>query len=209
MVSLIKSRNRHWRYKTLLITFLIHNLYCNYMDALWAPRCKMMSEAVWIFVCPANTCVTFCRNHSAMSWSTLKEEPFSPCCADFSDCVRTLRDSTQQRLFWPWNFCTVAALCTGRQVVLVFFLRSFVIEMTVNTCVLFVFSRVEHMWNIYTVGSCLGWFYDDSLLQPLSIWTEHSRLVVHHCHNWSILSVLSALLPLFQCASVSSFSILV
>jgi hypothetical protein len=33
--------------------------------------------------------------------------------------------------------------------------------------------------------------------------------VVHHRHNKSILSLLSVLLTLFQCASVSSFSILV
>jgi len=52
-------------------------------------------------------------------------------------------------------------------------------------------------------------FYDDSLLRPLSSRTEHSRLVVHHCRNSSVLSVLSALLALFRCACVSYFSILV
>jgi hypothetical protein len=54
-----------------------------------------------------------------------------------------------------------------------------------------------------------GSFYDDSLLRPLSSRTEHSRLVVHHCSNSSVLSLLSALLALFRCACVSSFSILV
>ena len=51
-------------------------------------------------------------------------------------------------------------------------------------------------------------FYDDSLLRPLSSLTEHSRVVVHHCRNSSVLSVLSALPALFRCACVSSFSIL-
>jgi hypothetical protein len=32
--------------------------------------------------------------------------------------------------------------------------------------------------------------------------------VVHHCRNSSVISLLSALLALFRCASVSSFSIL-
>ena len=59
------------------------------------------------------------------------------------------------------------------------------------------------------VSFCDGSFYDDSLLRTLSSRTEHSRLVVHHCHNSSALSVLSALLALFRCACVSSFSILV
>ena len=45
-----------------------------------------------------------------------------------------------------------------------------------------------------------------SLLQPLSSWTEHSRLVVHHCRNSSVLSLL---LVLFRCACVSYFCILV
>jgi hypothetical protein len=52
-------------------------------------------------------------------------------------------------------------------------------------------------------------FCDGSLLRPLSNRTEHSRLVVHHCRNSSVLSLLSALLALFPCACVSSFSILV
>ena len=51
-------------------------------------------------------------------------------------------------------------------------------------------------------------FCDDSLLWPLSSRTGHSWLVVHHFRNSSILSVLSALIALFQCACVSS-SILV
>ena len=54
-----------------------------------------------------------------------------------------------------------------------------------------------------------GLFYDNSLLRPLSCRTERSRLVVHHCRNSSILSLLSVLLALFRCACVSYFSILV
>jgi hypothetical protein len=54
-----------------------------------------------------------------------------------------------------------------------------------------------------------GPFYVDSLLLPLSSRTENSRLVVHHCRNSSVLPLLSALLDLFRCARVSSFSILV
>ena len=42
-------------------------------------------------------------------------------------------------------------------------------------------------------------FYDDSLLRPLSSRTEHSRLVVHHCRNSSVLALL-------KCAS-SSFPV--
>jgi len=71
-------------------------------------------------------------------------------------------------------------------------------------------------WVLYNVVAmysrvsfCDGSFYSDSLLQPLSSWTKHSRLVVHHCRNSSVPSLLSALLALFQCACVSSFSILV
>ena len=50
-----------------------------------------------------------------------------------------------------------------------------------------------------------GSFYGDSLLRPLSSRTEHSRLVMRHCRNSSVISVLSALLTLFRCACVSSF----
>jgi hypothetical protein len=46
-------------------------------------------------------------------------------------------------------------------------------------------------------------------LRPVSSRTEHSLLVVQHCHNSSVLSLLSALVALFRCASVSSFSTLV
>ena len=59
------------------------------------------------------------------------------------------------------------------------------------------------------VSFCDGSFYDDSLLLSLPSRTEHSRLVMHHCRNSSVLSLLSALLVLCRCASVSSFSILV
>ena len=59
------------------------------------------------------------------------------------------------------------------------------------------------------VSFCDGSFYDDSLLWPLSSWTEHYWFVVHRCHNSSVLSLLSVLLPLFQCACVSYLYILV
>jgi hypothetical protein len=64
---------------------------------------------------------------------------------------------------------------------------------------------------LYTVGVsfCDGSFYDDSLLRHFSSRTEHPRLVVRHCRHSSVLSVLMALLALFRCACVSSFSILV
>jgi hypothetical protein len=48
-----------------------------------------------------------------------------------------------------------------------------------------------------------------SPLRPLSSRTEHSRLVVPHCRNSSVVSLPSALLALFRCACVSYFSILV
>jgi hypothetical protein len=61
----------------------------------------------------------------------------------------------------------------------------------------------------YNRGSFFDGSFYDSLLRPLSSRTEPSRLVVHHCRNSSVLSVLSALLALSWCACVSSFSILV
>jgi len=65
-------------------------------------------------------------------------------------------------------------------------------------------------WNIYRGEKYSRVsFYDDSLLRLLSSRTEHSRLVVHRCRNSSDLSLLSALLALFQCACLYSFSILV
>jgi len=48
------------------------------------------------------------------------------------------------------------------------------------------------------VSFCDGSFYDNSLLRPLSSLTEHSRLMVQHCRNSSVLSLLSALLALFR-----------
>ena len=57
------------------------------------------------------------------------------------------------------------------------------------------------------VSFCDGSFYDDSLLRRLLSRTEHYRLVVHHCRNSSVLSLLSALLAIFRSARVSSFSI--
>jgi len=65
------------------------------------------------------------------------------------------------------------------------------------------------MYIYSRVAFCNGSFYDDSLLRPLSSLTEHSRLMVHHCRNSSVLSLLSAVLTLFRCARVSSYSILV
>ena len=70
-------------------------------------------------------------------------------------------------------------------------------------------SDVIYMYfsDIYTyihahsrVSFCDGWFYDDSLLRLSPNRTEHSRLVVHHCRNSSVLSLLIALLALFRCA---------
>ena len=52
-------------------------------------------------------------------------------------------------------------------------------------------------------------FCDGSLLRHLSSRTEYNRLVMHHCRNSRVLSLLSALLTLFRCARVSSFSVLV
>ena len=55
------------------------------------------------------------------------------------------------------------------------------------------------------VSFCDGLFYDDSLLRPLLSQNEHSRLVRH----LQIKRTFSAKCALFQCAHVSSFSILV
>ena len=55
------------------------------------------------------------------------------------------------------------------------------------------------------VSFCDSSIYDDSLLRPLLCKTENSRLVVHHCHKSSVISVLSTLLALCRCARVSSF----
>jgi len=72
-----------------------------------------------------------------------------------------------------------------------------------------------HTYRIRTVDTysrvsfCDGSFHDDSLLRPLSSRTEHSQLTVHHCRNSSVLSLLTALLAVFWCACVSSFSVLV
>jgi len=59
------------------------------------------------------------------------------------------------------------------------------------------------------VSFCDGTVYDDPLLRPLSGRTKHSRLLVRHCRNSSVLSLLSALPALLKCAYVSYFSILV
>ena len=71
---------------------------------------------------------------------------------------------------------------------------------TNKASVLFLYSRITF---------CDGSFHDDSLLRPSWSRTEHFWLVVHHCCNSSVLSLLSAFLALFHCACVSSFSILV
>jgi len=71
-------------------------------------------------------------------------------------------------------------------------------------------DRFERTAYIYSgVSFCDGSLYNDLLLRPLSSRTEHSRLVVNQCRNSSVLSLFSALLALFWCACVSSFSILV
>ena len=76
--------------------------------------------------------------------------------------------------------------------------------------IIFLFLQKVWIVSIYSrISFCEVSFYDDSLLRPLSSRTEHSRLVVHHCRNSSVLSVLSALLALFRCACASSYSILV
>jgi len=46
------------------------------------------------------------------------------------------------------------------------------------------------VWKYSRVSFCDGLFCDDSLLWPSSSRTEHSRLVVRHCRNSSILSLL-------------------
>ena len=61
-------------------------------------------------------------------------------------------------------------------------------------------SEEQHFRGAYNRASfCNGLFYDISLLRPLSSQTKHSRLLVHHCCNSSILSLLSALLALTMC----------
>jgi hypothetical protein len=67
--------------------------------------------------------------------------------------------------------------------------------------------ELRQLIRIQHVSFCDSSFYDDSLLRRLSSLTEHYRLVVHHCRNSSVLSLLSALLALFRCACVPSFSI--
>jgi len=59
------------------------------------------------------------------------------------------------------------------------------------------------------VSFCGGSFYDDSLLRHCPVGPSTPEPVVHHCHNSSVISLLTALLDLFLCACVSSFSILV
>jgi hypothetical protein len=70
-------------------------------------------------------------------------------------------------------------------------------------------TGVSYKGNYSRVSFCDGSFYDDLHLQPLSSRIEHSRLIAHHCRNSIVLSLLRALLALFRCACVSSFSILV
>jgi len=72
--------------------------------------------------------------------------------------------------------------------------------MLVN-CVLY--CKVEIKYS--RVLLCDSSFYEDSLLRPLPSRTEHSQLVVHHCHNSSVLSLRNALLTLFWCACVFFF----
>jgi len=74
----------------------------------------------------------------------------------------------------------------------------------------FVFKSLIYGLDKYIrVSFCDVSFYDDSLLRLFSSRTEHYRLVMHHCLNSSVLSLLSALLALFRCACFSSISVLV
>jgi len=70
--------------------------------------------------------------------------------------------------------------------------------------------HTHNMLNKYSrVSFCDGSFCNDSFIRPLLSRTEHSRIVVDHCRNSSILSLLSVLLALHWCACVSSFFFLV
>jgi hypothetical protein len=65
---------------------------------------------------------------------------------------------------------------------------------TPSTCsYIYIYSRVS--------------FCNASHLRVLPSRTKHSRIVVHHCRKSRALSLLIALLVLFRCACVSSFSL--
>ena len=66
-----------------------------------------------------------------------------------------------------------------------------------------------HKYVYSGVSFCNGSFYGNSLLQPLSSLPGHFQLVVHHCPNSGVLSVLIVLLALLRCARVASYSTLV
>jgi hypothetical protein len=70
----------------------------------------------WMFVCLANDCGTFCRQQSAMWWSSWREVPLIPCCKSWSDCLRQRQGSTQRKLSWQLAFCTIVTLCMGKQI---------------------------------------------------------------------------------------------
>ena len=70
-------------------------------------------------------------------------------------------------------------------------------------------TKAISVWKYCRVSFCDGLFHDDSLLRSLSSRTKHSRLLVYHCRNSSVLSILIALLALFRCACLSCFSVLV
>ena len=77
-----------------------------------------------------------------------------------------------------------------------------------RTCrIIYTFSNTLYTWKYSRVSFCDVSFYDDSLLRHLSIWTENVWRVLTHCSNSSVISLFSALLALFLCACVSSFSI--
>jgi len=59
--------------------------------------------------------------------------------------------------------------------------------------------NIWHCSMYSRVSFCHGSFYDDSLLRPLSSRTEHFQLVVHHCRNSSVLSLLSASSSFLMC----------
>jgi hypothetical protein len=58
-------------------------------------------------------------------------------------------------------------------------------------------KNFKYIYIYIRVSFCDGSFYDDSILRPLPSRTKHSRLVVHHCRNSSVLSLFSALLAFF------------
>jgi hypothetical protein len=118
------------------------------------------------------------------------------CYTNYVKCINVVNFVWAQNSVLQWNNGTTILQCHH-------FLPT-----TVNPVTVKISDSTRVYPMKYSMGLfCNGSFYNDSLLWPLSR-TEHSWIVVHHCRNSSILSVLSALLALFQCARDSSFSIL-